>query len=250
MTKKSNATNAAAKTANQTAASTATPTSATDTNASKSDTPKKEEEGATSKIDVSSEKEKSDEKPVEEESSQKPKDTTTESTGDESKADPMDIDTVPNDKEKTTKDSKDKSAENTDKKTEANTEVKSEEDNNNKRECSVSNEVKSEPTPTTTNSKLPPPILTGASIAAATAVGSNATISGTPTTAGPPAHPLDEIMAMLKTGYPLLALSMETMVDQIQLKFKPQADEDMYRLVVALYNEGAQVRLKMYFYVV
>ncbi|KAI7863236.1 hypothetical protein BDF14DRAFT_1989138 [Spinellus fusiger] len=54
------------------------------------------------------------------------------------------------------------------------------------------------------------------------------------------AHPLDEIMAMLKTGYPLLALSMETMVDQIQLKFKPQADEDMYRLVVALYNEGAQ----------
>ncbi|KAI8370186.1 hypothetical protein EDC96DRAFT_563874 [Choanephora cucurbitarum] len=55
-----------------------------------------------------------------------------------------------------------------------------------------------------------------------------------------PTHPLDEIMAMLKTGYPLLALSMETMVDQIQLKFKPQADEDMYRLVVALYNEGAQ----------
>ena len=56
------------------------------------------------------------------------------------------------------------------------------------------------------------------------------------------ASPLDEIMSMLKTGYPLLALSMETMVDQIQLKFKPQADEDMYRLVVALYNEGAQVR--------
>lgn len=54
------------------------------------------------------------------------------------------------------------------------------------------------------------------------------------------ASPLDEIMSMLKTGYPLLALSMETMVDQIQLKFKPQADEDMYRLVVALYNEGAQ----------
>ncbi|ORE10738.1 hypothetical protein BCV72DRAFT_199208 [Rhizopus microsporus var. microsporus] len=53
-------------------------------------------------------------------------------------------------------------------------------------------------------------------------------------------NPLDEIMATLKTGYPLLALSMETMVDQIQLKFKPQADEDMYRLVVALYNEGAQ----------
>ncbi|KAG1145231.1 hypothetical protein G6F37_006937 [Rhizopus arrhizus] len=59
-------------------------------------------------------------------------------------------------------------------------------------------------------------------------------------TSGAIVNPLDEIMATLKTGYPLLALSMETMVDQIQLKFKPQADEDMYRLVVALYNEGAQ----------
>ncbi|KAI9481535.1 MAG: hypothetical protein EXX96DRAFT_217391 [Benjaminiella poitrasii] len=54
------------------------------------------------------------------------------------------------------------------------------------------------------------------------------------------ASPFDEIMSMLKTGYPLLALSMETMVDQIQLKFKPQPDEDMYRLVVALYNEAVQ----------
>ncbi|KAI7899883.1 uncharacterized protein BX663DRAFT_576399 [Cokeromyces recurvatus] len=54
------------------------------------------------------------------------------------------------------------------------------------------------------------------------------------------ASPFDEIMSMLKTGYPLLALTMETMVDQIQLKFKPQPDEDMYRLVVALYNEAIQ----------
>ncbi|KAI8979847.1 hypothetical protein BDF20DRAFT_535994 [Mycotypha africana] len=63
---------------------------------------------------------------------------------------------------------------------------------------------------------------------------------GTPAATSSIAHPLDEIMAMLKTGYPLLALSMETMVDQIQLKFKPQADEEMYRLVVALYNEGVE----------
>ncbi|KAG2214450.1 hypothetical protein INT46_007375 [Mucor plumbeus] len=240
MTKRSNAANAGTKTANQTAASTTTSSSATDTNVSKLDTSKKEEEGATSKTDVSSEKEKNNETPIEEEPSQKPKDTPTESTGDESKADPMDVDAVPNGKEATPEDSKDEAAETTDKKVDANTEMKSEENNDKKRECSVSNEVKSEPTPTTTNSKLPPPILTGASIAAATVVGSNTTASGTPTTAGPPAHPLDEIMAMLKTGYPLLALSMETMVDQIQLKFKPQADEDMYRLVVALYNEGAQ----------
>jgi transformation/transcription domain-associated protein len=60
-----------------------------------------------------------------------------------------------------------------------------------------------------------------------------------------PRHPwelVDEIMSMLKTGYPVLALSMETMVDQIQLKLKPQADEDMYRLIVALLNDGIQVQ--------
>ncbi|GAA5802218.1 hypothetical protein HPULCUR_007681 [Helicostylum pulchrum] len=86
--------------------------------------------------------------------------------------------------------------------------------------------------------KLPPPVLTGAALNAATSDAKGSVPPSTPT--GTSAHPLDEIMAMLKTGYPLLALSMETMVDQIQLKFKPQADEDMYRLVVALYNEGAQ----------
>jgi transformation/transcription domain-associated protein len=86
------------------------------------------------------------------------------------------------------------------------------------------------------NGDKPPPVLTGAAL--------NNANKGSPQTptAATPSHPLDDIMAMLKTGYPLLALSMETMVDQIQLKFKPQADEDMYRLVVALYNEGIQVQ--------
>lgn len=51
---------------------------------------------------------------------------------------------------------------------------------------------------------------------------------------------VDEIMAILKTAYPLLALSMETMVDQIQQRFKCQADEDAYRLIVALLNDGVQ----------
>ncbi|BFZ54613.1 transcription-associated protein 1 [Savitreella phatthalungensis] len=49
-----------------------------------------------------------------------------------------------------------------------------------------------------------------------------------------------EIMAILKTAYPLLALSMETLVDQIQQRFKCQADEDAYRLIVALLNDGVQ----------
>ena len=48
----------------------------------------------------------------------------------------------------------------------------------------------------------------------------------------------DEIMAGLKTAYPLLALSMETMTDAIQKNFKCPPDEDAYRLIVALLNDG------------
>ena len=48
----------------------------------------------------------------------------------------------------------------------------------------------------------------------------------------------DEIMAVLKTTFPLLALSMETMADQIQKYFKCPPDEDAYRLIVALLNDG------------
>ncbi|KAL2889531.1 Transcription-associated protein 1 [Ceratocystis lukuohia] len=49
---------------------------------------------------------------------------------------------------------------------------------------------------------------------------------------------LDELVAVLKTAFPLLALSMETMVDQIQKQFKCPLDEDAYRLIVALLNDG------------
>jgi transformation/transcription domain-associated protein len=48
----------------------------------------------------------------------------------------------------------------------------------------------------------------------------------------------DELMSVLKTAFPLLALSMETMVDQIQKHFKCPADEDAYRLIVALLNDA------------
>ena len=51
----------------------------------------------------------------------------------------------------------------------------------------------------------------------------------------------DEIMSVLKTAFPLLALSMETMVDQIQKNFKCPPDEDAYRLIVALLNDGLSV---------
>jgi transformation/transcription domain-associated protein len=48
----------------------------------------------------------------------------------------------------------------------------------------------------------------------------------------------DEILATLKTAYPLLALSMEAVVDQIQKYFKCPPDEDAYRLIVALLNDA------------
>ncbi|KAI0194063.1 FAT domain-containing protein [Xylaria flabelliformis] len=54
----------------------------------------------------------------------------------------------------------------------------------------------------------------------------------------PPWEHTEEIMSVLKTAFPLLALSMETMVDQIQKYFKCPPDEDAYRLIVALLNDG------------
>ncbi|KAI9886978.1 MAG: hypothetical protein M1823_001194 [Watsoniomyces obsoletus] len=48
----------------------------------------------------------------------------------------------------------------------------------------------------------------------------------------------EEIMSVLKTAFPLLALSMETVVDQIAKHFKCPPDEDAYRLIVALLNDG------------
>ncbi|KAI9139518.1 hypothetical protein BKA69DRAFT_1040037 [Paraphysoderma sedebokerense] len=51
---------------------------------------------------------------------------------------------------------------------------------------------------------------------------------------------VEEIMAILKTAYPLLALSMETMVDQIIQRLKPASDEDMYRLIVALHEDSVR----------
>ncbi|KAL2136937.1 hypothetical protein VTI74DRAFT_98 [Chaetomium olivicolor] len=65
--------------------------------------------------------------------------------------------------------------------------------------------------------------------------------AGEQTSAGqkkPPWELTEEIMSVLKTAFPLLALSMETMVDQIQKHFKCPPDEDAYRLIVALLNDG------------
>lgn len=52
---------------------------------------------------------------------------------------------------------------------------------------------------------------------------------------------VDEILQTLKTTYPLLILSLETMVDQIQHKFKPTVEEDVYRHVSLLLSDAVQV---------
>jgi transformation/transcription domain-associated protein len=56
-----------------------------------------------------------------------------------------------------------------------------------------------------------------------------------------PRHPwefVDEIINHLKTGVPLLALTMEKMVDHIGYRAKPQAEEDIYRFFSALLNDA------------
>ncbi|KAF2841297.1 hypothetical protein M501DRAFT_1000466 [Patellaria atrata CBS 101060] len=65
-----------------------------------------------------------------------------------------------------------------------------------------------------------------------------ATGAASPETPKKPWDYTEEIMASLKTAFPLLALSMETMVDQIHKHFKCPPDEDAYRLIVALLNDG------------
>ena len=51
---------------------------------------------------------------------------------------------------------------------------------------------------------------------------------------------VDELTSLVKTAFPLLAMSMETMIEQIINKLKPTTDEDIYRLIVALLNDGVQ----------
>lgn len=49
---------------------------------------------------------------------------------------------------------------------------------------------------------------------------------------------LEELNGILKTAYPLLALSLESLVDQINQKFKTNPDEDLFRLINVLLIDG------------
>ena len=57
-------------------------------------------------------------------------------------------------------------------------------------------------------------------------------------------HPWDfieEITSILKTAFPMLALTMETMGDQVVQRFKPAHDEESRRILGALCNDAVQV---------
>jgi transformation/transcription domain-associated protein len=64
---------------------------------------------------------------------------------------------------------------------------------------------------------------------------------------GAPAQPkqpweyVDEILNVMKTGHPLMVLTIETMVDQILQRFKATPEEEIYRLVCMLLGDAVQV---------
>ncbi|CAG8961386.1 hypothetical protein HYFRA_00013334 [Hymenoscyphus fraxineus] len=62
--------------------------------------------------------------------------------------------------------------------------------------------------------------------------------SSKPPKAQHPWEHTESILSTLKTAFPLLALSMESMVDQISKHFKCSPDEDAYRLITALLNDA------------
>lgn len=56
-----------------------------------------------------------------------------------------------------------------------------------------------------------------------------------------PVEYAEDLLAILKTGYPLLSLSMENMVEHIVQRLRSTADEDLYRVIVTLLSEAFQV---------
>jgi transformation/transcription domain-associated protein len=53
---------------------------------------------------------------------------------------------------------------------------------------------------------------------------------------------IEEVVQILKTAFPLLVLSLETVVDQINQRFKPGPEEETYRMVNLLLGEANQVQ--------
>ncbi|KAF5387961.1 hypothetical protein D9615_000446 [Tricholomella constricta] len=62
----------------------------------------------------------------------------------------------------------------------------------------------------------------------------------TPTPPRQPSEYVDDVLNVLKTTFPLLILSLETMVDQISHKFKLLTDEEIYRNICLLLQDAVQ----------
>ena len=56
---------------------------------------------------------------------------------------------------------------------------------------------------------------------------------------------VEEVVQILKTAFPLLIMSMETIVEQINSRLKPGVDEDIYRLMCMLMQDAMVVSLNV-----
>lgn len=52
---------------------------------------------------------------------------------------------------------------------------------------------------------------------------------------------VDEIVQILKTAFPLLILTLETVIEQIAQRFKASSEEEIYRLICMLLQDAMQV---------
>lgn len=57
----------------------------------------------------------------------------------------------------------------------------------------------------------------------------------------PPHEHTEDLIGILKTGYPLLALSLENMVEHIIHRLRSSPEEDLYRIITTLITENIQV---------
>ena len=58
---------------------------------------------------------------------------------------------------------------------------------------------------------------------------------------------VEEVMQILKTAFPLLIMNMETVVEQIILRFKATQEEEIYRLICMLLQDAMSVRVSLTF---
>lgn len=69
--------------------------------------------------------------------------------------------------------------------------------------------------------------------------------SAVPKPSKTPFEQVNDVMSILKTAHPFLALSMETMVDQILARLKPIPEEDIYRVLYALLSSAIQENVNL-----